>query len=40
MIAKCVAKILKEYSHLNASIEGDEVTEYETININIAVEIQ
>ncbi len=38
MIAKCVAKALKEYPHLNASIEGDEVTEYETINISIAVD--
>ncbi len=38
MIAKCVAKALKEYPRINATIEGDEVTEYDTVNMNIAVD--
>jgi len=36
-IVKAVAKALRKHIMLNSSIEGDEVTVYDSININVAI---
>lgn len=38
LVAKCVARALRENLELNATFEGDEIIIYNTININIAVD--
>ena len=38
LIAKCVARAIRDYIEVNATLEGDEVVIYDTININIAVD--
>ena len=38
LLLKCVAKALRENIELNASLEGNEIVIYDTININIAVD--
>ncbi len=38
LLLKCAAKALRENIELNASLEGNEIVIYDTININIAVD--
>lgn len=38
LITKCVAKALRDHIELNATLENNEITIYDTININIAVD--
>ncbi len=38
LLAKCVAKALREHIDVNAALENDEIIVYDTININIAVD--
>ncbi len=38
LLAKCVAKALRDHIELNATLENNEIIIYDTININIAVD--
>jgi len=38
LLAKCVAKALREHIDVNAALKNDEIIVYDTININIAVD--
>ncbi len=38
LMLKCIAKAIRDFIDVNATIEGDKITVYEDININVAVD--